>query len=100
MAHKYGSLEDDRYTLDKAIELAFSTGVFEDSDRSNHSIEVDIVDEPLPNWAEKPGYYYTDSTMGADETGLNPRHIFGLTKEDVIKLIKDKAPKLFDLKDE
>jgi hypothetical protein len=96
LAHKYGSIEDDRSTISDVIRDVIETGRYDEDEY--HYIEADILDDPLPAWAkgQKAGYFYMDSTMDDEDNDV----IFGLSKDELIKLIKDKAPKMFDLKDE
>lgn len=91
MALKYGAVDDDRPTYEEVYdELVKEENYYgEDDTNKNKFIEFFEIEEPLPSWAEKVGYYYNDSE---NET------MFGLSREQALSVAKKKIPIIFDLK--
>ena len=95
LAIKYGGIEDDRPTFKEVYDEIVSEFAYYGEDKLNQGkyIEIDEVEEPLPQWVinkgGKEGVFYHDSTDG---------FIFGLTLEEALEIAKSRIPKIFKIK--
>lgn len=92
MTIKYGGLTEDIPTFDEVFKQIKAEGnYYGDDDTPNEGkfIDFDYIDEPLPSWAEKAGYFYNDS---------NGNEVFGLTIYEALGLARENMPKIFKLK--
>jgi hypothetical protein len=97
LAIKYGSIEDLRPTFDEVYNgINNDNGYYGDDDNKGKFIEVDLLEEPIPEWAidegMAKGWFYSDSSMKEDTS------IHSLTREQLLVILKNKIPKTFNLK--
>jgi len=90
LAIKYGSIDDPRLKFSEIYNIIIKDNHYGEDGKY---IEFDILEHPLPTWAKDmnigAGFMYSDSTIKND--------IYGLSKKEVLQLIKKQIRKVFNV---